>query len=159
VSANAKPTSDSDIKIEVWLPVSGWNNKLLGLGNGGFAGLIDYLNLATAISKGYAATATDAGHTGSPLDAAWAAGHPEKVVDFGTLEKSAGLGLSLTRDRIAGLYPNASSRVEVRHRAEGGTEVEIALPWTAADEEVGDARCPSSTASASLMPLVPRRCR
>jgi hypothetical protein len=83
VSATAKPTSDSDIKIEVWLPVSGWNNKLLGLGNGGFAGLIDYLNLATAISKGYAATATDAGHTGTPVDAAWAAGHPEKIVDFG----------------------------------------------------------------------------
>jgi feruloyl esterase len=83
VSAVARPTSDSDIKIEVWLPVSGWNNKLVGLGNGGFAGLIDYLNLATAMSKGYAATATDAGHTGSLLDAAWAAGHPEKIVDFG----------------------------------------------------------------------------
>jgi hypothetical protein len=83
VSASTKSTSDSDIKIEVWLPVSGWNNKLLGLGNGGFAGLIDYLNLAMAMSEGYAATATDAGHTGSPVDAAWAAGHPEKVVDFG----------------------------------------------------------------------------
>jgi hypothetical protein len=83
VSATARPTIDSDIKIEVWLPVAGWNRKLLGLGNGGFAGLIDYLNLATAMSKGYAATATDAGHTGSPVDAAWAAGHPEKVVDFG----------------------------------------------------------------------------
>jgi len=56
-----------------------------------------------------------------------------------TLEKSAGLGLSLTRDRIAGLYPNGRSRFEVRHRAEGGTEVEIALPWTAADDEVRDA--------------------
>jgi LytS/YehU family sensor histidine kinase len=69
-----------------------------------------------------------------------------RVVDDGvglpvgwTLEKSAGLGLSLTRDRIAGLYPKGSSRFEVRHRAEGGTEVEIALPWIAADEEVRDA--------------------
>jgi feruloyl esterase len=83
VSAVARPTSDSDIEIEVWLPVSGWNGKLLGLGNGGFAGLIDYLNLANALRSGYAATATDAGHTGTPVDAAWAAGHPEKVVDFG----------------------------------------------------------------------------
>jgi hypothetical protein len=83
VSITARPTADSDIKTEVWLPISDWNGRLLGLGNGGFAGLIDYLNLATAMSKGYAATATDAGHTGTPVDAAWAAGHPEKVVDFG----------------------------------------------------------------------------
>ena len=41
VVAEAKPTSDSDIKLEVWLPASGWNGKLQGIGNGGFAGLID----------------------------------------------------------------------------------------------------------------------
>ena len=34
-------------------------------------------------SKGYAAAATDTGHIGSPIDAAWALGHPEKVIDFG----------------------------------------------------------------------------
>ena len=83
VSASAMPTSDSDIKIEVWMPMSGWNGKLQGLGNGGFAGLIDFPNLGVAMSKGYAATATDAGHAGSPTDATWALGHPEKVVDFG----------------------------------------------------------------------------
>src|SRR5579862_1910663 len=83
VVAEAKPTSDSDIKIEVWLPVSGWNGKLQGIGNGGFAGLIDYVQLSTSMSKGYAVAATDTGHTGSPIDAAWAMGHPEKVVDFG----------------------------------------------------------------------------
>jgi feruloyl esterase len=83
VVAEAKPTSDSDIKMEVWLPATGWNGKLLGLGNGGFAGLIDTLNLSMALKAGYAAAATDAGHTGSPIDAAWAVGHPEKVIDFG----------------------------------------------------------------------------
>ncbi len=83
VVAEAKPTSDSDIKLEVWLPASGWNGKLQGIGNGGFAGLIDAMQLAMAVKAGYAATATDAGHTGSPIDAAWAIGHPEKVVDFG----------------------------------------------------------------------------
>ena len=83
VVAEAKPTADSDIKLEVWLPVSGWNGKLQGIGNGGFAGLIDDMQLGVALSKGYAATATDTGHTGSPVDATWALGHPEKVVDFG----------------------------------------------------------------------------
>ena len=83
VVAEAKPTADSDIKLEVWLPASGWNGKLQGIGNGGFAGLIDYLQIGQAMSKGYAATATDTGHTGSPVDATFALGHPEKVIDFG----------------------------------------------------------------------------
>ena len=65
-----------------------------------------------------------------------------RVIDDGvglpagwTLERSTGLGLSLTCDRIAGLYPNGSARFEVRRRHEGGTEVEIVLPM---DEEVRD---------------------
>src|SRR5690348_8056758 len=33
VVAEAKPTADSDIKLEVWMPVSGWNGKLQGIGN------------------------------------------------------------------------------------------------------------------------------
>jgi hypothetical protein len=84
VSAEAKPTSDSDIKIEVWLPVSGWNGKLQGIGAGGFAGSIDQVQLATSVKAGYAATATDTGHTGSsPIDAGWAMGHSEKIIDYG----------------------------------------------------------------------------
>ena len=83
VTAEAKPTADSDIRIEVWLPLSGWNGKLRGVGNGGFAGQIDTRQLAAAVKAGYAATATNTGHSGSPVDAAWALGHPEKVVDFG----------------------------------------------------------------------------
>jgi hypothetical protein len=83
VVAEAKPTADSDIRLEVWLPASGWNGKLQGIGNGGFAGLIDYMQLGVAVTKGYAATATDTGHGGTPIDATWAMGHPEKVVDFG----------------------------------------------------------------------------
>jgi two-component system LytT family sensor kinase len=67
-----------------------------------------------------------------------------RVIDDGvglppgwTLGASAGLGLSLTRDRIAGLYPNGS-QFDIRHRPEGGTEVEIALPLNAPDDEVRD---------------------
>src|SRR3954471_2383619 len=83
VTAEAKPTPDSDIKLEVWLPAAEWNGKLQGIGNGGFAGLIDDMQLAMSVKAGYAATATDTGHTGSAIDAAWAMGNPEKVVDFG----------------------------------------------------------------------------
>lgn len=49
-----------------------------------------------------------------------------------TLETSTGLGLSVTRERIAGLYPDGASHFDVRRRIGGGTEVEISLPlrWT-----------------------------
>jgi len=83
VVAHAKPSADSDIPIEVWMPLAGWNGKLIGLSNGGFAGQIDYRSLGASIARGYAAAATDTGHAGSPIDASWAIGHPEKVVDFG----------------------------------------------------------------------------
>ena len=35
-----KPSSDSDIRFEVWLPASNWNGKFQGIGNGGYAGAI-----------------------------------------------------------------------------------------------------------------------
>jgi len=83
VVATAKPTADSNIVIEIWLPLAGWNGRIEGLGNGGFAGSYDTSGLARFMSKGYAAAATDTGHTGSFIDASWAIGHPEKVADFG----------------------------------------------------------------------------
>ena len=52
VAIEAKPTRDSDLKLEVWLLFSGWNGKLQGIGNGGFAGLIDYYQLGAAMSRG-----------------------------------------------------------------------------------------------------------
>ena len=83
VSAVSKPSPDSEIKIEVWMPLSGWNGKFRGQGNGGFAGEIDWRTLIRAIAQGYASAATDTGHAANAGDATWAPGHPEKVVDFG----------------------------------------------------------------------------
>ena len=83
VQATLKPSSDSDIKIEVWLPTANWNGKFRGQGNGGFAGEIDYDHLAWSIMQGYATGGTDTGHTGAGTDARWALNHPEKIADFG----------------------------------------------------------------------------
>jgi feruloyl esterase len=80
VAATLTPTSDSDIKVEVWLPVSGWNGKLQAVGNGGWAGTISYPALADALKRGYATTSTDTGHTGA--NGSFALGHPEKFIDF-----------------------------------------------------------------------------
>jgi len=82
VTAQSKPTADSDIKIEVWMPSTGWNGKFRGQGNGGFAGSVDYRTLSVAVAQGYASASTDTGHSAGGTDAAWALGHPEKIVDF-----------------------------------------------------------------------------
>ena len=81
MAATLKPTSDSDIKIEVWLPASGWNGKFQAVGNGGFSGAIAYPAMARALARGYAAASTDTGHVGNT--ASFALGHPEKLIDFG----------------------------------------------------------------------------
>ena len=50
VAATLTPSADSDIKIEVWLPASGWNGKFQGVGNGGWTGAIAYAALARALA-------------------------------------------------------------------------------------------------------------
>lgn len=83
VAGTIRPTSDSDIRFEVWMPASSWNGKFVGTGNGVWAGSIVYYSMIEPLSMGYATAATDDGHQGSALDASFAAGHPEKLVDFG----------------------------------------------------------------------------
>src|SRR5579872_3175333 len=79
-----KPSADSDIKFEVWLPpAASWNGKYEGIGNGGFAGSLIYPSVNWSLAGGYAVSGTDTGHEGGSLDSDWAKGHPEKVVDFG----------------------------------------------------------------------------
>jgi len=84
VAATLKPSGDSAIKIEVWMPAlsgqPGWNGKLQSVGNGAWAGSISYPALAAALAAGYAAASTDTGHEGNKPD--FIPDHPEKVVDF-----------------------------------------------------------------------------
>lgn len=81
VALTIAPSAESDIKSEVWLPMSAWNGKFLQVGNGAWGGSIQYGALGEALGRGYAAASTDTGHTGS--DASFATGHLEKLIDFG----------------------------------------------------------------------------
>ena len=85
VYATAKPSSDSDIKIEVWLPLNGWNGKLMGAANEGWAGSVMYANIFAALKSGFAAVSTDDGHVASREvpNGSFIVGHPEKLVDYG----------------------------------------------------------------------------
>jgi feruloyl esterase len=79
-----KPSSDSLINMELWLPpAEAWNGKFMGVGNGGFAGSIQGRTneMPQALRLGYATAGTDTGH--QEQGGAWAIGHPEKMIDFG----------------------------------------------------------------------------
>jgi feruloyl esterase len=80
VAATLRPTADSDIKVEVWLPARNWNGKFQAVGNGGWAGVISYSAMADAVRAGYASASTDTGHEGGR--GTFALGHPEKLIDF-----------------------------------------------------------------------------
>jgi len=82
VQAIARPTADSEIHIELWLPAeASWNGKLAGTGNSGFKGDLSYGAMAKALASGFATGGHDTGHTGEDLRFGF--GHPEKVVDYG----------------------------------------------------------------------------
>jgi feruloyl esterase len=55
------PGWNDTVNTYVWLPVSGWNERFVGVGGGGWStGDID--DLGPPASKGYAAVTTDGGH-------------------------------------------------------------------------------------------------
>ncbi len=109
VTGILKPSSDSEIRFEAWMPVAGWNGRFQGIGNGGFAGSINYGDLSSAIANGYAAASTDTGHEQQDIRASWALGHPEKVTDFAyrAIHLTALTGKALT-DAFYGQRPQHS---------------------------------------------------
>ena len=79
-----KPSNDSHINAELWLPSADWNGKFLAVGNGGFGGSIQgYNDMQVALRRGYATAGNDTGHTEADgPNGMFALGHPEKIVDF-----------------------------------------------------------------------------
>src|SRR5437899_5184818 len=62
VSVTSRPTKDSDIRLEIWIPVgAAWNGKFVQVGNGGFAGTVPKVSFLGPIKAGYAVAGTDDG--------------------------------------------------------------------------------------------------
>ncbi|MFZ3566700.1 tannase/feruloyl esterase family alpha/beta hydrolase [Streptomyces sp. BH034] len=59
------------LEFEVWMPSASWNQRLQGVGNGGFAGQISYSAMAPALAAGYATVSTDTGHSASDSANSW----------------------------------------------------------------------------------------
>ncbi len=112
VSVTSRPTQDSDIRLELWIPESAaWNGKFVQVGNGGFAGSIPRGSFNGPVKAGYAVSGTDDGHQDAVgTNASWALGHPEKITDFGwralkeTTEASKALIVAMKGGKIARSY-------------------------------------------------------
>jgi feruloyl esterase len=118
VAATLTPSSDSEIKVEIWLPAAGWNGKLQAVGNGAWAGNISYPAMATALAAGYATVSTDTGHAGG--NANFMVGHPEKLNDF---EERAVHEMTVTAKAIASaFYSRSPSRSYFNGCSTGGRQ-------------------------------------
>ncbi|TDH59451.1 tannase/feruloyl esterase family alpha/beta hydrolase [Dankookia rubra] len=84
IAATLRPSPDSDIKVEFWLPEgAAWNGRYNGTGNGGYAGSIVYGALAGGVQLGFATANTDQGTAPSTSTEGRALiGRPQKWIDF-----------------------------------------------------------------------------
>jgi len=79
VAATLKPSPASDIRMEAWLPLRGWNGDFRGTSPNGLGGVLNYNSMAVALTDGFAVAGTDTGHQGGATG--WMQ-VPEKVTDF-----------------------------------------------------------------------------
>ena len=88
VVASVTPAPDSDIGVEVWLPLDQWKQVFHGTGNGGYGGSLvsGYAGMEAGLRRGYAAATTDTGTApASGLNGDPLIGHPQKWKDWGML--------------------------------------------------------------------------
>ncbi|KAI1842424.1 hypothetical protein JX266_011319 [Neoarthrinium moseri] len=77
------PTSStSAYRFGIFLPVN-WNSRFLTVGNGGFGGGINWLDMGAYVKYGFAVVSTDTGHNSTTGDGSWAFKNPEKRTDWG----------------------------------------------------------------------------
>lgn len=85
VAGTIRTSPDSSIRIEVWMPASGWNDKFLATGYAFFGSTMSPATLAGPLRSGYATATTDNGLPPGtpPQDGSFLRGHPERVIDWG----------------------------------------------------------------------------
>lgn len=120
----SRPTADSDIRFEVWLPTNTWNGRFMASGEGGLAGALNYTRngldggLDEIVRRGYATASTDTGHRAS--DANWAIGHPERVIDYA--HRSKHLVTVAAKGLIAAYYGQPAVRSYFNSCSNGGRQ-------------------------------------
>ncbi|KKY17113.1 putative feruloyl esterase b [Diplodia seriata] len=96
VYVNVTSSSSSSFRFGLFLPTE-WNDRFLAVGNGGFAGGVNWLDMGAGVGYGFAVVSTDTGHNSTPGDLAWGANAPEVLNDWGyrAIHGSVELGKAL----------------------------------------------------------------
>src|SRR5262245_10762125 len=124
VAGVSRPTADSSINFEVWLPSDSSNATFLSSGEGGYAGTLNYTRsgldggLDELIRRGYASASTDTGHLSS--DSNWAIGHPERVIDY--LHRAKHLVTVAAKGVVAAYYGKPADRSYFNSCSNGGRQ-------------------------------------
>lgn len=108
VQGVARPSADSEIKFEVWLPPTAgdWTQRLKVNGTGGYAGAIPYARLAQDVGDGFVSAGSNMGHDGGQ-SASWTLNRPEKVKDWGL---RAHLSVTLAAKAVASAFYGQAPR-------------------------------------------------
>lgn len=95
VAATLTPSPNSDIRMEVWMPIAEWNGRFRGTSPNGLGGVINYNAMGVGLTDGFAIAGTDTGHQGG--DIAWMQ-VPDKVTDFAgrAMHETTVVGKALT---------------------------------------------------------------
>ncbi|RYO74870.1 hypothetical protein DL766_008153 [Monosporascus sp. MC13-8B] len=102
--------------------VTAWNRRFLTVGNGGFGGGINWLEMGVGTRYGFAALSTDTGHNSTATQLEWALGRPSSRTDWGwrTMRGSVELGKRLVEAYYAGNVGNSDNNDEENENGNGG---------------------------------------
>ncbi|RSH80314.1 uncharacterized protein EHS24_008890 [Apiotrichum porosum] len=82
VEVNVTSEAGTHYSFGLFLP-DAWNNRFLAVGNGGYAGGINYIDMGAGAGYGFAVMSTDTGHSGGFQETAWAYNNTESITDWG----------------------------------------------------------------------------
>ncbi|KAF2718163.1 putative ferulic acid Esterase/Feruloyl esterase [Polychaeton citri CBS 116435] len=108
VEVKVASSAASSFSFGLFLPQE-WNQRFLMVGNGGFAGGINWMDMGAGLGYGFAVVSTNTGHNSTALDVTWALNQPQMKIDFGyrAVHGSARLARSLIQHWY-GQAPNFS---------------------------------------------------
>lgn len=98
VIVNVSSSDISNYRFGLFLPTE-WNSRFLAVGNGGFSGGINWLDMGAGVRYGHAVVSTDTGHNSTSGDITWALYNEERKKDFGyrAMHGSVQLGKAITQ--------------------------------------------------------------
>lgn len=104
VSVNVISSATSSFTFGLFLP-NDWNGRFLAVGNGGFLGGINWLELGSSVRYGFAVMSTNTGHNSTNSNSTWALNNPEAEIDWSYRAMHG--SILIAKDIVSAFYSNA----------------------------------------------------